>query len=162
MGKHVYFQVDGLPASVKAMGTPIGNFELCGQGRQVVAPPSVHPDTDQPYQVEKALDLLHLTDLKELAAWIENFKPGQLATEWRAPASINHAAGDATLNPKVIDAIPQLLVGQGFKQRGDWLRSMCDPGRDTELDDRLKGVASTGECTSRLSSWQPYLPHWTG
>ncbi len=23
---------------------------------------------------------------------------------------------------------------------GDWLRRMCDPGRDTELDDRLKGV----------------------
>jgi predicted transcriptional regulator len=26
------------------------------------------------------------------------------------------------------------------QQYGDWLRKMCDPGRDTELDDRLKGV----------------------
>lgn len=26
------------------------------------------------------------------------------------------------------------------QQYGDWLRRMCDPGRDTELDDRLKGV----------------------
>jgi predicted transcriptional regulator len=26
------------------------------------------------------------------------------------------------------------------QQYGDWLRRRCDPGRDTELDDRLKGV----------------------
>lgn len=26
------------------------------------------------------------------------------------------------------------------QQYGDWLRRMCDPGRDTDLDDRLKGV----------------------
>src|SRR5690606_15216667 len=26
------------------------------------------------------------------------------------------------------------------QEYGDWLRRMCDPGRDTELDDRLKGV----------------------
>ncbi len=25
------------------------------------------------------------------------------------------------------------------QEYGDWLRRMCDPGRDTELDDRLKG-----------------------
>ncbi|MBZ0304974.1 MAG: bifunctional DNA primase/polymerase, partial [Anaerolineae bacterium] len=37
VGKHVYFRVDTLPPSVKAMNTPIGNLELCGEGRQVVA-----------------------------------------------------------------------------------------------------------------------------
>ena len=26
------------------------------------------------------------------------------------------------------------------QQYGDWLRRKCDPGQDTELDDRLKGV----------------------
>lgn len=26
------------------------------------------------------------------------------------------------------------------RRYGDWLRAMCDPCRDTELDDRLKGV----------------------
>ena len=34
VGKHVYFYTDSLPPSVKAMGTPIGNLELCGEGRQ--------------------------------------------------------------------------------------------------------------------------------
>ena len=105
--------------------TPIGNLELCGQGRQVVAPPSIHPHTGQPYQVAKALDILHVTDLEELVAWIEAFKPRQSDPEWHPPSSVSFPAGDASLNPKVIDAIAQMLVGQGFRQRGDWLHGSC-------------------------------------
>ena len=45
VGKHVYWRVDTLPELVKAMNTPIGHLELCAEGRQVVAPPSIHPDT---------------------------------------------------------------------------------------------------------------------
>jgi hypothetical protein len=48
VGRHVYFRVEQMPPSVKAMNTPIGNLELCGEGRQVVAPPSLHPITGQP------------------------------------------------------------------------------------------------------------------
>ena len=84
IGRHVYFYVDHLPPSVKAMGTPIGNLELCGEGRQVVAPPSVHPTTGQPYRVEQARDILRVTDLAELAAWIEVVQA--------APASAGMAA----------------------------------------------------------------------
>src|SRR5690606_17483011 len=66
IGRHVYWRVDNLPEAVKAMGTPIGNLEICAEGRQVVVPPSIHPDTQQPYRVEKALDILHMPDLTEL------------------------------------------------------------------------------------------------
>ena len=43
VGRHVYFYAECLPPSVKAMNTPIGHLEVCGNGRQVVAPPSIHP-----------------------------------------------------------------------------------------------------------------------
>ena len=44
VGRHVYFHVEYMPKSIKAMNTPIGNLELCGQGRQVVArPASIRP-----------------------------------------------------------------------------------------------------------------------
>ncbi len=125
VGKHVYFRVEELPPSVKAMGTPIGNLELCGQGRQVVAPPSVHPDTGQAYRVEKACDILHFNDLDPLVAWIEAFKPRQTIGEWRPPTFVGFPSGDLSLNPRVIDAIAQTLAGQGFKQRGDWLHGSC-------------------------------------
>jgi predicted transcriptional regulator len=125
VGKHVYFYADSIPSSVKAMGTPIGNLELCGEGRQVVAPPSIHPTTGQPYRLERALDILRVSDLTELASWIEAFKPRQPVREWQPPTRMNFPTGDAPLNPHVIDAIARILAGQGFKQHGDWLHGSC-------------------------------------
>ena len=125
VGKHVYFYADSMPPSVKAMGTPIGNLELCGEGRQVVAPPSIHPTTGRPYRVARISDILRVPDLTELAAWIESFKPRQPVREWQPPTRINFPAGDAPLNPRVIDAIARVLVGQGFKPHGDWLHGSC-------------------------------------
>ncbi len=125
VGKHVYFYVDSLPPSIKAMNTPIGHLELCGEGRQVVAPPSVHPTTGQSYRVEKALDILHVPDVGELAAWIEAFKPRQAVRKWQPPARTNLPTGEATLNPRVIAEIAWVLSGQGFKQQGYWLHGSC-------------------------------------
>jgi uncharacterized membrane protein len=107
------------------MGTPIGNLELCGEGRQVVAPPSIHPTTAKFYRVEQALEILHVPDLADLAVWIEAFKPRQSVREWQPPTRINFPTGDAPLNPRVIDAIARTLAGQGFKQHGDWLHGSC-------------------------------------
>ncbi|MBZ0293745.1 MAG: bifunctional DNA primase/polymerase, partial [Anaerolineae bacterium] len=125
VGQHVYFYTDSLPSSIKAMGTPIGNLELCGEGRQVVASPSVHPTTGQPYRVERELDILHVPDLVELAAWIESFKPRQAVRVWQPPTRMNFPTGDAPLNPRMLDMIARVLAGQGFKQHGDWLHGNC-------------------------------------
>ncbi len=125
VGRHVYLYVDSLPPSVKAMNTPIGNLELCGEGRQVVAPPSIHPTTGKSYRVEKALAILRVPDLTELADWIESFKPRQTVREWQPPARITVPSGEATLNPRVIAEITRVLSGQGFKQHGDWLHGSC-------------------------------------
>ena len=80
VGRHVYFYTDRLPLSLKAMGTPIGNLELCANGRQVVAPPSIHPVTGQAYRVEQPLDILRVPHLDDLATWIESFKPREFFT----------------------------------------------------------------------------------
>lgn len=124
IGKHAYFYANHLPPSVKAMGTPIGNLELCGEGRQIVAPPSVHPTTGQPYRVEQVRDILRVSDLAELAAWIDAFKPRQPVREW-LPPKISAPIGEAPLNPRVIDEIVRTLTAQGFKPHGDWLHGRC-------------------------------------
>ena len=125
VGRDGYFYVDIFPPSIKAMNTPIGNLELCGEGRQVVAPPSIHPTTGQPYRVEKALDILHVSDLAALAAWIKIFKPHQPMREWQPPSRVSFPTGDALLNPRVVDEIARVLAGQGFKPHGDWLHGCC-------------------------------------
>ncbi|MEO1165166.1 MAG: bifunctional DNA primase/polymerase, partial [Chloroflexota bacterium] len=74
IGKHVYFRVQALPESIKAMNTPIGHLELCAEGRQIVAPPSVHPITGTAYQIEVEADILQVETLADLSDWIESFK----------------------------------------------------------------------------------------
>ncbi|MEP6988476.1 MAG: bifunctional DNA primase/polymerase, partial [Chloroflexota bacterium] len=101
VGRHVYFRTEQMLLSVKAMKTPIGNLELCGEGRQVVAPPSIHPTTGKSYRVENALDILRVPDLVALAAWIEAFKPRQSVRDWQPPARTNLPTGEAILNPRV-------------------------------------------------------------
>jgi hypothetical protein len=68
-GMHVYLYADTLPATTKAMNTPIGNIELRAEGCQVAAPPSLHPVTGKAYQVEEALDIRRVPGLAEVVAW---------------------------------------------------------------------------------------------
>lgn len=124
VGRHVYFYVDHVPPSVKAMNSPIGHLEICGDGRQVVAPPSIHPVTGQPYRVEKAVDVLRVPNLNELVTWVEAFKPRQEKRAWQPP-TMSVPAGEASLNPRVVEAIVRVLEGKGFRQHGQWLHGRC-------------------------------------
>lgn len=124
VGKHIYWKVDELPQSIKAMNTPIGHLEICAEGRQIVAPPSLHPKTGKVYHVEKPLDRLHVADLKEVVAWIESFKSNaQPVQVWQPPRLSLSSTGN--LNPQVIDALAQYFAGQGYKTYGDWLHGQC-------------------------------------
>lgn len=124
VGRHVYFYVDVLPPSVKAMNTPIGHLEVCGEGRQVVAPPSIHPITGRSYRVEQPLDILRVPNLDDLVAWVEAFKPRHETRTWQPP-KISAPTGDAPLNRRVIEEISRALIGQGFKPHGEWLHGSC-------------------------------------
>lgn len=119
-GKHTYFKVDLLPPSEKAMGTPIGNIEIKSNGTQVVAPPSVHPDTNLPYSVSKQSPIKHVTDLAELLAWIRELKPGG----W-TPPRVDTSSAD-NFNPQVIQALQRYFEGlPGAKYHHDWVNCPC-------------------------------------
>jgi len=125
VGQHVYLFADELPDTVRAMKTPIGHLELRANGCQIVAPPSIHPDTSQPYTILNELDVLRVPDLTNLVAWIEAFKPQQPVqqSEWRPPS--NMPTADNNLNPRVVQALAQHFHAQGFKQYGEWLHGPC-------------------------------------
>jgi len=124
VGKHIYWQVDELPPAIKAMNTPIGNLEICAEGRQVVAPPSIHPVTKQPYIMEKPLDIQQVADLKEVVAWIESFKNKSAPVRhWQPPQNLPLSGGD--LNPRLVEEVGRYFVGRGHKLHGDWLHGQC-------------------------------------
>ncbi len=156
-GHHVYFYVEQLPESIKAMNLPIGNLELCANGRQVVAPPSVHPVTGNPYSVHKPLDVLRVETLIELAQWIESFK----SKSQSAPTSFesmppNHST---KLNPKVMEEIERYFLQQGYREVGEWLHGPCIyPHRHQHGDrnpsfgfNRISGFGSCFVCGTILA-----------
>ncbi len=135
VGKHVYFRVAQMPPSVKAMGTPIGNLELCGNGRQVVASPSIHPITGKAYQVHIEAEILHVDSLDDLVQWIESFKLKEQSSTWKPPKPLDLPSGETVINPRVMDAIAHELSRHHFKQHGDWLHGSCiHPERHTNGD----------------------------
>src|SRR5574341_1795326 len=82
IGKHVYLRVDRLPPTTKAMQTPIGNLELRSDGAYVVAPGSIHPQTRQPYRVEKPFEILRVGDLGAVVDWLRAFMPARQTPSW--------------------------------------------------------------------------------
>lgn len=124
IGRHIYLLVDHLPPTTTAKQTSIGSIELRSTGSYVVAPPSLHPRTGKPYEVEKAIDILRVPDLEVVVAWIEGFKPrSDVPREWQPP---HHTpAGDVEINPWVISAIADVLSRRGAKLHGEWLNCSC-------------------------------------
>lgn len=96
-GMHVYLSLQGeLPRSSGQLNMPGGGFiEIKAKGRQVVIPPSIHPDTHLPYQFHITAPIKVITSFEPIQDWIDAFNP---KTEYQpapqaAPAAIGeHAA----------------------------------------------------------------------
>lgn len=86
-GEHLYYYTDALPPS-RRVGVAGGLIELRGDGLYVAAPPSIHPDTKQPYRVAgwTALEPLRVPDWSPVVAWLETFV--KVETTPKAPGSL--------------------------------------------------------------------------
>ena len=73
-GMHVYYRVKGdLPRSTGQLEVPGGHIEIKAKGRQVVVPPSVHPDTGALYTVANNHPTKELDSFEPIQAWINGF-----------------------------------------------------------------------------------------
>lgn len=126
-GAHVYFKVDLLPDSIGAMGIPVPdtgelvNIEVKADGKQVVIPPSIHPDTNKPYIKMVDKPIRHQSDLTALIAWIKALKPQ--TDEWRPPA--NRTASTGQMNPRLLAAVENYFLAQSHKMHREWINCSC-------------------------------------
>lgn len=75
-GMHVYYRVLGdLPKSTGQLPVPGGKVEIKAAGRQVVVPPSIHPDTGAFYEYFNKASTRELQSFAAIQAWIDSFKP---------------------------------------------------------------------------------------
>lgn len=130
-GVHLYYRAEVVPPPALALRTTCGNLELRSNRLQVVAPPSTHPDTGQPYRVQRPLDLKRTKTLGEVAGWIYSLKP-----EDRSGAGMNNLPDETgkaiqsdrapSINPRLIAAIAAAFNARGYKLRkGTWLNGPC-------------------------------------
>jgi hypothetical protein len=117
-GVHLYWRVANLPPTLRILATPYGNLELCTLGRQVVAPPSRHPDTGKFYSIREAYPIQQVTHLEGVVQWLKSHRT---APPVRAPTRYL-AEG---LNPQLVDAITQRLLTLDYRLHGDWLNGRC-------------------------------------
>lgn len=73
-GLHLYYRTAQLTPTTRVLGDK-GNFELRSRGLYVVAPPSIHPLSNQPYQIARVLEPMEVEHLRELIIWLESMRP---------------------------------------------------------------------------------------
>lgn len=117
-GTHVYWRVAHLPPTRRVLATPWGNFELCALGRQVVAPPSLHPRTGCPYRIYLDFPIREVAQVDAVLHWLT-------ALSSRPPHPAIRSRPTRDLNPRVVAALTEFLLAHGGKQRGGWLNAPC-------------------------------------
>jgi Bifunctional DNA primase/polymerase, N-terminal len=76
-GMHLYYRcvtsAPFWPPTTRVVGTPFGNIELRADGCYVIAPPSIHPDSGQPYRIANDRDIAFVVgELRPVVEWIKS------------------------------------------------------------------------------------------
>lgn len=126
-GRHCYYYVELLPDSNAMLDIPMQstgelvNIEIKSDGKQVVVPPSIHPETKKPYEVFKREKIMRLKDIAKVWQWVQTLKP-QAGGEWKPPRS--YSTGD-DLNPKLLDAVERYFLSKPHKMSREWINCSC-------------------------------------
>lgn len=126
-GMHVYFKVDLLPDSTGFMNIPIEgsepcNIEIKADGKQVVIPPSIHPDTGKAYVKVIDKPIMRRVDLTAVIAWAKSLTP----QEWNPPQGYSNSdTEEKKLNQKLFDAVESYFLSKDHKLRREWINTSC-------------------------------------
>lgn len=125
-GMHCYYKSDLLPDSKALLDIPVDggeliNIEFKSDGKQVVIPPSIHPDTQKPYSVVNRAPIMVVSDLAKVWTWAQSLKP-QDQKQWQPPASYSTSTN---LNPKLLAAVESYFMAQPHKMHRDWINCSC-------------------------------------
>jgi KaiC/GvpD/RAD55 family RecA-like ATPase len=179
-GMHVYYRAETLPKSTNQLAVPGGHVEIKANGRQVVAPPSVHPDTGAFYELHKSVSIRPLSEkhIQVILDWIaahnepektytpesdlpppatahRNYAEAALRNEADLLASVPAGTRNDQLN-KAAFALGQ-LVGAGHLSRDEVYRSLFGAANRNGLlkDDGKRTFDATFDSGLRNGMAQP-------
>lgn len=114
-GMHLYYHLTGeLPKSSGQLNVPGGYVEIKAKGRQVVIPPSLHPDTGALYEVFNKAKARDLASFEPIQVWIDSFnapKYEPVQREVESPAT--HTGGSANYAKSALQGMVAELTALG-------------------------------------------------
>ncbi len=122
-GYHLYWVVEHMPPTLRIHSSSLGNLELLSQGCQVVAPPSLHPQTGRPYAVARALPLVMRTRLDDVRHWLSHLRQADFVH--MPPSRPTSPSSAQFLRPDCLPALLAYFERGGYRKRGDWLNGPC-------------------------------------
>ncbi len=135
-GMHVYLFADNLPPTTEAKGIDGDtkkNIELKTNGRQVVAPPSIHPETRAAYEVHKRVPIKRVPDLADVLEWVHSFIENE---SWTPPPNFRVTSDDKEINPALLDTLRASFESGKHKIHGDWINAPCPNHRAHKNGDK--------------------------
>jgi hypothetical protein len=127
-GHHAYLFAGSLPRPSRALRTPLGNVEILSTGRQVAAPPSLHPHTRRRYTVFLAAGIKQVNDLNAISRWVEELRSHTPQRKSRIPpesAKPLTIPSSSSINPALVEALADYFRQQGYRQNREWLNGPC-------------------------------------
>jgi len=112
-GAHVYLYTMILPPTTRTKG-----FELRANGCYVVAPPSLHPETKQPYKpVDNDMQILVLDELEDVVNWIM----GKMKSQQRQAKPVDIQLPTSSYGSKALTGEIDRLRGAAAGERNNTL-----------------------------------------
>lgn len=119
-GVHCYYMPKELPASCGMLGDEY-NIEIKSDGKQVVIPPSIHPDTKRTYLKKNTAQIKRLDTLAPVIEWMQSLKG--VSEQWQPPKARSMTSDK--LNPKLLDAVEGYFRAQKHVMHGEWINCPC-------------------------------------
>lgn len=140
-GMHVHFRCDLLPENIQIMGILIGgekcNIEIKAEGKSIIMPPSIHPETGNVYEWANAVAPLQVTDLAAFVAWAKTFD--------RKPMEV-HTESTRTLNQRLVDAVAAHFRSLPHHEHKGWINCCCPKHHETQPSFGFNPTTGMGKC----------------
>ena len=121
VGWHLYWYVENLPRTTRIHSPSWGALELLSTGCQVVAPPSVHPVTQNKYQVPFYVPIQSLKQINVVQTWLQSLRvPVSCLAKQRTTKQLSYPS-----HASLRDRLVAYFSCHNYCRNGKWLNGRC-------------------------------------